>query len=812
VTETERNVSVGDSPTATAASEAEDYFNEYQEEEPTPPSAESSPSSSSDKQNDSNYTINATGTTGAHAGRDIGTITQLIINMMKSEGIDLDERKPLVDFTSELGPSRSVEANLDAALIEKYSEELRAERLILISSANDHLALDSAHSIVARLELANLSQRRLLDLKRASREKISPSLDFLRRADQAREVWAIVIDAVSEASQTFLDDLLNRTGPGLAALRFELEQSKLFLIVIVNNDDIRSRLVYQDSSGPSERECPFLHWHIPFLIPLLLKHFSAEYEELHARIMALRDRWDPDDRKFRLRIEALIRNGKLQAVIAAAAQSDEFIRPELLFNGDSSLRDHVLFVGTHFSGLNPREFQRIVELLIQDRTITVSVPSTVRLEDGGVEKVELEKEKLLVDVWHESMDKTQRECFLVASPAEDSRTIIEFKDHRIQQLLKDHLALEYPAFSSTQSERLLNLGLLFDQSYRISESMTQLTAEMIVSDPEYYGHELIGQMLARVEEGNEALPAGQPLFPSLAGIDRKKVNPLIYTRLGQLIRRLLEHHKATEITNELLEQLIRQRLFHSVFELVKRLRFVPQFDEFYWFRQLIERGDRIMAKRIFLYLYIYLRNTGSNIYSVLEALDAWIKKDPPAGTYSKAANEALKLIFSYCFAAELQQTRPSFGNPHSLFAFPDATSANRSFSLLMRNLFHPWMGRAVTDLNPEIIVIQSVSELIADWVTAILRNTTGSITASQPESTSGLSPNETVRILLQQVVAYANDEQQKALINLWRQTSAQLLEQITVLPYVSNDRKEMILRRNRIEDLTTQFRRMSKTH
>ena len=129
----------------------------------------------------------------------------------------------------------------------------------------------------------------------------------------------------------------------------------------------------------------------------------------------------------------------------------------------------------------------------------------------------------------------------------------------------------------------------------------------------------------------------------------------------------------------------------------------------------------------------------------------------------------------------------------------------------MRNLFHPWMERAVTDLNHEILVIESVGELIVDWVTGMLRNTTGSITAPQTENTSGLSPNETVRILLQQMVAHTNNEQQKVLVNLWRQTSAELLERITVLPYISHDRKELILRRNRIDDLTTQFRRMAET-
>jgi hypothetical protein len=802
MSDAERNVSVGDSAPSVSAGESESYASpDYTLEEPT--FDETSSSYSDEEQDGSSNEIN--NSLGSNVVREVAEFNQYFYGRMHDSGIAVEERKALVDFTSDLPLNLVLDPHLDFDSIEDYVYKLRSDRLILISCANDQLAFDSAQSIVARLDLAKANQLRFLDLKRAAREKCGPSIDVLRNGKAQLDELAVVIDAVSEPAQAFLDDLLNASGGALNSIRLSLVQFNLYLVCIVNNDDVIAKLVYNDRSGSFQRECPIPHWDIPFLRPMLQRYFPNEYAELEAKIMAMRNEWDPDDRKFKLRIEALIKGGRLKTHLSSAQPQKEYVQSEALFLGDKSLRDYVMYVGVHFPGLNPREFQRVVSLLLQDKTVTVAVPSTITHDDGKVEKIEIEKERPLLDLWRESMDKIQRESHLITCLVQDGQTVVDFKDHRIREQLKEHLNQEYSFFLTAQFEQLLNLGLLFDPSLRIAEGFTQRMAEMIASDPEYYGYEWICQLLSRLEKINiegQVENEGE-LFPTLSGVTVKQVNSLIYRRISHLIRRLLDS-QAQDVVNELFEQLIRRKLHTSALELVKRLRFVPQFEEFYWLRQLIERGDKAATEGTFLYLCYYMQSTGARVYTVLDGLDEWIKKDARPEAYSRATEEALQLIFFYC--SSLKVSDSSFASLHPLFSFPDADSAKLNLDLVTRSLFHPWMEKSIHTLKPNLRVLASIGELISDWVFGILRTTAEANTMVHLQSnTNRISPAETVRILLQQVVASSTTQQQDRLLKFWRSKSVRLMERINALPYGSEGRNELVDKRNALDETIAQF-------
>jgi hypothetical protein len=799
----ERNATVEDSSHGSSPGESDSYSSQDCPVEESTFSEASSRSSDND-QNGSTSTTNMRDVDGPNVMRDVENLTQNFYARMTAEGMGVEERKPLVEFTSELPPIRLLNPNLDLEAIENYVDKLRSDRLILVSCANDQLALESAHAIVGRLDLTNLNQRRYLDFKRTAREKCGPSIDFLRHGTKALEEWAIVIDAVSEPAQTFLDDLLTATGAALSSLSFELDRTRLYLVCIVNNEDVTARLAYDDRSGGFQRECPIPHLHIQFLRPMLQRYYPNEYEELETKIMAIRDRWDPDDRKFRFIIESLIKSGKIKELLKdGPPPQEETVQPEVIFPEDKSARNYVVYVGVYFPGLNPREFQRMVGFLLQDKTITITVSSTIKHDDGKVEKIEIEKERLLLDVWRETMDKVQRESYLVTAPALDAQTVVDFKHHRLRQQLKEYLNCEYSNFLTEQFEQLLNNGVLFDPSVRISENFIQLMAEMITSDPDYYGHEWISRLLSQVEAMSDDVFEPQPkLFPALAGMTTRQTTSLIYRRLSLVIRKLLEN-QAQEFVNELFEQLIRRRLHQSALELVKRLRFVPQFEEFYWLRQLVERGDKASSDGTFLYLCYYMQSTGARVYTVLDPLDEWIKKDARPEAYSKAAEEALQLIFFYCSSLKFNNNS---GSLHPLFAFPDAESATLNLGLVTRNLFHPWMEKSIHSLKPGLRVLASISEFVSDWVFGILGTTAERDATPAQHGTSRISPAETVRILLQQVAASATQEQQERLVKLWRSKSTRLMDRIITLPYGSTGRDELVARRNVLDEMIAQFR------
>lgn len=805
--EPERNVILEEFSTSNLPDENEYSSQDFLEEDST--SSETFDPSADNQENGSTNSANLHDSPASFILRDVEQLNQFVFNKMNSEGAPVEERKPLVSFSTELAPINLADPNMDLDTVEDYFLKLRSERLIFISCANDQLALQYAHAIVGRLDLTNPGQRRYLDFRRTTREKCGPSIDLLRNVSKKQELddLAVVIDAVSEPAQGFLDDLLDATDAALVALHSQLEGMRLFFVCIVNNEDVVARLTHNDRSGSFQRESPIAHLNIPFLKPLLRRHFPNEYEDLESKIMAVRDRWDPDDRKFRFRIEALIRSGQLKGHLSSEQPGEASVQPAELFLGDNSARDYVVYVAVHFPGLNPREFQRVVSFLLQDKTTTVTVSTTIKLEDGKVEKIDVEKERSLLEIWRASMDKVHRDSQLITSPAEDARTIVDFRNHRTRQQLKEQLNLEYSAFLTTQFEHLLNNGLLFDQSVRIAKNFEQLMAEMIAADREYYGYEWICGLLTKLESRNDDAtlePERQAeLFPTLSGMTVRQTRSVIYYRLAGLIRELL-NQQAQELVNELFEQLIRGKLHQSALELVKRLRFVPQFEEFYWLRQLIERGDKATTEKTFIYLCFYLQSTGARVYSVLDGLDEWINKDARPEIYSRAAEEALQLIFFYCSSLRLLDS--SLVSTHPFFTFRDAESARLNLGLVTRSLFHPWMERSIHNLKPGLRVLASIGEFISGWVFGILRRIDERDAAVQPQPNTGLlSPAETVRILLQQVAVSSNREQQDRLVRFWKSKSIRLKGKIIDLPYGTAGRDELIARRNTLEEMIAQF-------
>jgi hypothetical protein len=143
-----------------------------------------------------------------------------------------------------------------------------------------------------------------------------------------------------------------------------------------------------------------------------------------------------------------------------------------------------------------------------------------------------------------------------------------------------------------------------------------------------------------------------------------------------------------------LEELIQTKRQWSVLEIVKRLRFAQHFDGFYWSRQLIERGGKIISDLTSFHLYIHFVSLGAKVYQSFAVLDAWIKKDNPTESISRSGLDALRLVDLYCRistnAVELREygTWPS---PHPLFSLPSVQVARENLGLLARILFDPWM-------------------------------------------------------------------------------------------------------------------------
>jgi hypothetical protein len=756
----------------------------------------------------------------ASAARDVNqnvvNLTPEVFEMLHNQ----KEVKPLLDLADHFAPSSMDISWLESAAVAENYELLRSKRLLFILCPDRSIARASAWAIVREMGLTQATQTRLLDFQRIAHESARPDIYHLRRPNENQKVagddqeTVLVVDAVDTnvKAREFLDLFLDRDPDSIG---FQLQQERVSLLYLVDSGDIQAHLKTEIEEQTYERDFPFPDWRIPFLRPVLKPHFATNYLELEEKIEAQRDRWPPGDKHLFWIIKDLIRKGILPREIDSPATALDERADDSLFNGNDPIPDTVVYVAAFFPNLNSREFQRIVALLLGEKTRTITVEVIQNDKEGVPHKIDVKQEKALVAIWEESMDQIKRQCSLITTPSSDGTRTVDFKDHRLTARVKNYLEDEFAFFVGSQFTRLFEAGVLFDPSPRIGENMVALTAAAAASDPEYYGRQLvtiIGELeagLAAVGTNGIQLPA---FFKMLVGLDKAQAIHHTYQRLSALLRALLEVYRLRASVDDLLEQMMRRRLFEPVLQISRRLRSAAEFDEAYWLKQLVERGNKNARLMALSYLYGSLKRMGASVYQVLAALDSWIPShDSCKEVPSASGREALSLLIVYCIETTGSFDPKFYGDwpsRYPLFAFRDAESAEKNLNLLARMLLHPWMKCVLADDDDESGRIDElIAALIFQWM-VILIGPSGSLNTPRETSRPGipLSANEVQRILIRRLVAEADNDQRQTITASWRTASAMMINQIERLPYGNEDREELVWKRNLLEELATQFR------
>jgi hypothetical protein len=792
-----------------------------------PPDSDSDSGSENKSDGSSSWSssIDAQGAKGPTVGRDVGRdLYQFVFNTpilrdLIEQAHGLKTPVPLVELTVDLPPNKSDLSWIDANVVENYYEALKTEHLLFIICPDKQIARASAWSIVKRVDLAD-EQNRLLDFGRIARERSAPDFFFLRKpadpkeTDKELQQLIIVVDAIDTLpeAQEFLAKIVTKTPDDIT---HQLRCNQISMICLADSENIQARLKTTVEEQTYQEELRFPDWQVPFLRAVLKPHFEDGYLELEQKILSRRSTWDPSDKIFVARIRELVKTGSLLARLESPEPVTEPPVGETVFRGDDPILDTVIYAATYFPGLTLREFQQIVTVLLADKTKTVTASVLKEKEDGSSERVEIEYEKPLIEIWRESMDQIKRQCLLVTMSGPEATRTIDFRDHRMRARLKLHLIEEYPFFIASQTDRLLEAGLLFDPSPQIGENMIELIAEVTATDSDYYVNGWLVKIITDFEEGmnpanHRDIPLS-PVFQTLAGIDLSQVDHHVYKRITNLIRTLLEKHGLTDAVDNLLEQLIHEKRYDSILKIVRRLRFARGFDEFYWLKQLFDRGHKVASSDNFAYLYKYLRSSGGRIYELLASLDSWLFRAGQIPQFpSTSGKEALRLMFVYCIESTAGIGPDNYGvwpSTHPLFTFKDIESARTNLKLLLRWLFHPWMKSVFSDKGAVNGIDELIAELTSQWV-FLLIGPLGRLSGSTQDGLPDSPPKarEVERIFAEQLVESTNSEQQSNLLAIWRASSRDVIAQIKELPYGTEGRQELIWKRNLLDDFITQIR------
>lgn len=301
---------------------------------------------------------------------------------------------------------------------------------------------------------------------------------------------------------------------------------------------------------------------------------------------------------------------------------------------------------------------------------------------------------------------------------------------------------------------------------------------MAIYQPDIYQQNwLSGIILELTEEANwdveSSLEPEQKLHSILVELESNKRREIVFARISFLIYEMLKYPQLKGVTEKFIEQLISAQRHDAVLAIIKHLYSVPEFNGLYWVRQLLDRGHGEIRSDAYKFLYNRLKQSGYQIYKLLELIQAWLpSSNRSSKSYSRSNEYALQLLVEYCLETTSKLDQKYYGywpSKYQLFAPLQGSDADRKLEILVSWLFHrddegKLALKHIVDkgINP----IQLVAGLIADWFTILW-----GLEKKEPAQEA----SELVNKLLRQIILTTSRTQQRELIQSWTELTEYLL-------------------------------------
>jgi hypothetical protein len=493
---------------------------------------------------------------------------------------------------------------------------------------------------------------------------------------------------------------------------------------------------------------------------------------------------------------------------------------ESLFAENNLIKNTVLYVATFFPDLSPPDFEQVVSFLLAEQTTTVTVKSQITTEQGETRLIEAPKEKPLTEVWREKQkDKLLHNCFIHSIYLEDSSQIIDFYASQLREGLIKFFKEEKTVYFSQQFKQARLL--LFEPAVKIAINAIYLSVDMAIASPSTYGEDWLFEIIVRfTERANKTIDidseAGQQINRLLSEIASENRRNFVFARISSLIEEMLAYSQLKPVVKQFLEDLMSVKRYDAILGIVKNLRFVSQFDELYWVKQLLDRGDEDARSDAYKFLCHHLEQSDSRIYELLETIKTWLpKSDCPPRKYSKSNKYALQLLFEYSLETILEIDLKHYGcypSKYPLFAPLNDDSMESKIKTLISWIFYPDDEGELAikyideDLN-KTDLIQLISFLIARWFMILW-----GLEKNEPApEASQIADN-----LIRQIILHTNRSQQKELVNFWEKLIDELLYADTEESLGEFEdkklRKQTLRQRSVVKQLKKQFKAAQKTN
>ncbi len=480
---------------------------------------------------------------------------------------------------------------------------------------------------------------------------------------------------------------------------------------------------------------------------------------------------------LREHIQKLKDNSKnSQNPIEIISRSKE-IQAHELFEKSSSMEKIVLFVATYFPNITYEDFSSILLFLLGKETRTEKTvfnkkrkkkSRIVDSNDDIEETTENEKIVLLRDDWSQNEDDTLDKLGLKIRTADHGNESLDFELPYVRADLKRYLNEKKPTFLRRQTEQIRSyIPVLFQrEDVEVLDNVVQLMTMMARKNPTNYGWRWLASLVISIRQNqelhfkddtlsflvdhiNEIVNQAQVqikeniILPCVARIliEMLKYEYLIsivtdffkelfqfqgyYEQILKLFN-LLQHYASQfdelvlPIVNDFLEVLFKTENHEKmIFDLIKSLRFISQFDELRYIKRLIgqTKDDSQFQNHLAMFLRSYLRKS-DELYEGIACLSQWL----PENTARQKDYEQphILLAFSAFFDLMMNATGRSelkenyYGQPSRCLLFRALKTEKTSENImqLMNILVHPGAAKVLQDRG-----IQQIEKFVAiEWL------------------------------------------------------------------------------------------------
>lgn len=252
-----------------------------------------------------------------------------------------------------------------------------------------------------------------------------------------------------------------------------------------------------------------------------------------------------------------------------------------------SVFKYILYVATFFPRTSPKEFKKIVDVLLSEKQDEILADTTREMgeKDEIIRRTEELTIRNLLDLWDHKTDDFFKKCNLIIIQ-ENELQKVDFEDTRIREAYQGYFRNQLPFFLLEQFDNLLQSGLPFtpDTSAQVMEYFIQLACELARNDPYFYGTKLLETLsrLFKNPSDEKTNPATlQTFLIELIYAMLKLENVLLTENIESFLIEHLDHRYKINKTSHYL-------LANIIFE----LRDVEMFDTYHWIKMMIREGKK----------------------------------------------------------------------------------------------------------------------------------------------------------------------------------------------------------------------------